>query len=104
MDKRDDSVFCREENTSCTDLTEATSSTSLYDNFIFRIAWGNEKRRLSVGRMLVWAVEWMALLLGLLPCGGLSGRWLWPKTALALVAALFNVTSLIIYYLDFGGR
>ena len=62
-------------------------------------AWG-DGRRLQCGMQLLMVVmEWVALLLGLLPLGGCRGRWSPGKTVLGVVIAgltlLMDVTFFI---------
>ncbi|XP_050716671.1 uncharacterized protein LOC126998726 [Eriocheir sinensis] len=66
------------------------------------MAWGGDQMRQGERtRAVVCLMEWVALLLGLLPCGGRGVRWHWLKTVLALAAAVLalalNATFLCLY-------
>ncbi|KAK8389064.1 hypothetical protein O3P69_020798 [Scylla paramamosain] len=69
-------------------------------NYAQEVAWDGEEHGRHQGRQqagVVWAVEWAAVLLGLLPLGWREARWSLPRKIVALTASMaawYTVLSL----------
>ncbi|MPC53180.1 hypothetical protein E2C01_047067 [Portunus trituberculatus] len=70
------------------------------------VAWDGEKHgRHQVRRQaeIVWAVEWAAVLLGLLPFGWLGNHWSHPRKIVAIITSgITFVINLVFIFLYFG--